>query len=419
MKYIANYSEGILGQADPIEVWKSVIDSIPDSILTKKNCRIMNFACGHGTEADIIVKRMSDLDCSQKKIKESIYVNDKGIEFTNRMKRKGYINVSTVDFLNWDPNMNFDVTLSNPPYNSFVGDNRTEAKNTNNSNLYFDFISKAISVTPNGVIVMIVPAAWMQNDTVRQLVLDAGLESIDWVDPSHFPGVGIRSGISLFKATKGYTGDITIRKGLNVYTVPRNGTLSFDDPTKFNIVDKVKVGATLDSKLKYGPYKIPKGSKGSLTRLTKADPSFNDKQTSKHKIKVMIYAGGGRDPARYLWHKLNQTDTRYGLAIPSASDKYILGAARIILPGEGVSDRLKVVYFDKQKQAKNCLQYLNSKLVRFIIATTKHNDTVNTNKNSFGNIPLVDFNQSMTDQMIYANFNLTQKEIDYIESQFN
>jgi hypothetical protein len=416
MKYISNYSEGILGQADPAQVWQSVIDSIPESLITDRSTKILNFACGHGTEADIIAQKMLSLGVDADTVKERIYVNDKGIEFTNRMRRKGYINVDTSDFLQRRETMNFGITLANPPFNSSVGDNRQEARNTNNSNLYFDFIKKALKVTTD-VVVMITPAAWMQNDEMKQLILDAGLESIDWVDPSHFPGVGIRSGISLFKATKGYTGDITIRKGLAVYTVPRTSELSFDDPTKFLIVEKIKTNSMLDSKLAKGPYEIAKGTKGSLDRLLHSDSNFSDQQTARHPVKVMIYTGGSREPARYLYHRLDQTQNRYGVALPTASDKHILGAARLLNPGEGASDRLKVIYFDKKKQAENCIRYLESKLIRFVIATTKHNDTVNTNKNSFGNIPLIDFTQSWTDPAIYSHFGLTAQEQQYVEQQ--
>jgi hypothetical protein len=221
----------------------------------------------------------------------------------------------------------------------------------------------------------------------------------------------------MFKTSFGYTGAISIQKDkTTTYTISRVGTLSFDDPAKFNILGKVIGSATLDSKLKYGPYKIAKGSKGSLVRLLDMDNTFSEIESAKHKTKVLIYAGGSRDPERFLFSSYNDTSKKYGLAIPSASDKHILGAIRIVEPGVGVSDRLKVIYFDNQSQATNAQQYLNSKLIKFVIKTTKHNDTVNTNKNSFGNIPLINFDKAYTDNEIYSLFLLTSDEIAYIES---
>jgi site-specific DNA-methyltransferase (adenine-specific) len=312
--------------------------------------------------------------------------------------------------------MKFDVVIGNPPYNDSVGSNRLESKNTNNSNLYLDFITKSFKLCPNGTVSLIVPAAWMQNEKIKNQVLAAGLDTVMSVPAEHFPGVGIRSGISMFKTSAGYTGDISILIGKTVYNISRSGTLSFDDPAKFNILSKLVGSATLDSKLKYGPYKIAKGSKGSLSRLLDMDNSFSEPASAKHKTKVLIYAGGNRDPERFLFSSYNDTSNKYGLAIPSASDKHILGAVRLVEPGVGVSDRLKVIYFDKKSQALNAQSYLNSKLIKFVIKTTKHNDTVNTNKNSFGNIPLIDFNKGYTDNEIYNLFSLTKEEIDYIES---
>ena len=312
--------------------------------------------------------------------------------------------------------MKFDVVIGNPPYNDSVGSNRLESKNTNNSNLYLDFITKSFKLCPNGIVSLIVPAAWMQNEKIKNQVLAAGLDTVMSVPAEHFPGVGIRSGISMFKTSFGYTGDILIQKDKTIYNIARDGTLSFDDPAKFNILSKVTGSATLDSKLKYGPYKIAKGSKGSLIRLLNMDNTFSELESSKYKTKVLIYAGGNRDPERFLFSSYNDTSKKYGLAIPSASDKHILGAIRMVEPGVGVSDRLKVVYFDKQSQAINAQRYLNSKLIKFVIKTTKHNDTVNTNKNSFGNIPLINFDKKYTDIELYSLFLLTKEEIEYIES---
>ena len=74
------------------------------------------------------------------------------------------------------------------------------------------------------------------------------------------------------------------------------------------------------------------------------------------------------------------------------------------------------MYFSSEEAATNAISYLNSKIIKFVINTTKHNDTVNTNKNSFNNIPIVDFSHAWTDTELYEHFNLTQDEIELIEA---
>lgn len=312
--------------------------------------------------------------------------------------------------------MKFDVVVGNPPYNSGVGEKRETAKNTNNSNLYFDFIRKSYGVCPAGTVALIVPAAWMQSSNIKQLIISHGLKSIHQIHPDNFPTVGIRSGISAFCSVYRYSGLIDIISLSEKFSISRSAELSFDDPKKFIIVDKLKEFDSIAARLEYGPYTVPKGSKGSIDRLLSLDTSYSTCSDSRYTTKVMIYSGGSRDPARYLYSLYNQTTSNYGVVVPSASDKHIIGTPRLLYPNEGVSNKLKVMYFSSEEAATNAISYLNSKIIKFVINTTKHNDTVNTNKNSFNNIPIVDFSHAWTDTELYEHFNLTQDEIELIEA---
>ena len=310
--------------------------------------------------------------------------------------------------------INFDVIVGNPPFNDSAGDNRTESKNTNNSNLYTDFIKKCIDICPNGQISLITPAAWMQNDTIKEKVVNAGLKKIKEVDPKFFSGVGIRSGISVFFTEPNYNGTVEIETSGVTYNINRNSTFTFDNPKKYELINRLKQKTSFASLLKTGPYKIPKGTKGSIDRLLDKDSSFERAQSTEFSTEVIIYVGGKEAPQRTLFSNSNKSVNKWGVVVPTASDKFIIGAVRIIAPGVGVSDRLKVAYFATEAEATNAKAYLESKLIKFIIGTTKHNDTVNTNKNSFGNIPLVDFKTALTDADIFSKFNLTQEEINLV-----
>jgi len=336
-------------------------------------------------------------------------------EYYNINSKKLSINFMTKEeYLNLDTNkFNNLIIVGNPPYNDAVGDNRANSQNSNNSNLYFDFIEKSIELKPK-VITLIVPAGWMTNDKIKQKVIDAGLKRIKQIDPSHFPTVGIRSGITQMHIEFGYNGKIEIESLISTFEINRDAVLSFDNPKKFTLIEKLRKSKMFDSLLTYGPYKVPKGSKGNIERLVELDSDYSQSKTEIHKTKVMIYTGGTLTKPRYLWHTQNFTNNRFGIVIPSASDKHIIGAVRIIFPGEGVSDKLKVVYFDTLKEAENCKKFLESKLVSFIIRTTKHNDTVNTNKNSFGNIPVINFKKTMKETNVLELFNLTEEDLDVI-----
>jgi site-specific DNA-methyltransferase (adenine-specific) len=312
--------------------------------------------------------------------------------------------------------MKFDVIVGNPPYNDAVGTNREESKNTNNSNLYFDFILKSIDLAPTGTISFVVPSAWMTNNRVKNKMLDAGLKSITSVDPTHFPNVGIRSGITTFQLEHGYIGNIDIVSESAKYSIKRSGALSFENPKKYKIIEKLKSSNNLGVHLKLGNYVVKKGTKGSIDRLLQNDSTYSNTKSSTHATQVLIYCGGIKKSAEYVYSSIKQAATQPALAIPNASDKFILGAVRFIPKGVGISDRHKVVYFNTDAEAVNAQEYLNSKLIKFVIGTTKNNDTVNTNKNSFGHIPMIDFSKKWTDQDLYNYFNLSQDEIDYVEA---
>lgn len=319
------------------------------------------------------------------------------------------IGVDTISRLN--PDIDYDVVLCNPPYNDNAGEKRSESKNTNNSNLYYDTMLESFEYAPNGIVSMVVPAAWMSNK-IKDKVLEAGLKSISTVDRRHFPNGGVRTGLSMFLTDKSYAGDIEIHNGSSTHTIKRDGVLSFDDPIKFNILAKIK-GTKLTSRLKRGPYSVPKGTKGSLERLVALDPTYS---IAEGPHKVMMYPGGFRTAEVYAYSTVDKTVNKFGLAFPGVSDTYIIGKVRLLEPGVGVSDRMKAMYFDSKEQALNFKQYVDSKLIKFVIKTTKINDTVNTDKNSFDNIPLIDYSRPWTDKELYELFNITDAEAAYIES---
>lgn len=150
MRFITDLSKGILGTADVSALWTEIINHIPDRMLLKPDLKILSPACGHGTEVDNIASRMLKLNIDCETVKSSIYVVDKYNTFTNPMRRKGYVNVITTDFLEWEPDMKFDVIIGNPPYQDTTGQNT----------LYPKFYAKAVSLLKHdGMLAMITPPA--------------------------------------------------------------------------------------------------------------------------------------------------------------------------------------------------------------------------------------------------------------------
>jgi hypothetical protein len=116
MYFVTDFKKGILGRPDSVEFWEETIAQIPDELFLKKDLKILNFACGHTTEADVIVKRLKALGRTNEEIKDSIYLLDKYKVFTNDAIRKGYKHVIQADFLDWETDLEFDYALGSPPF---------------------------------------------------------------------------------------------------------------------------------------------------------------------------------------------------------------------------------------------------------------------------------------------------------------
>lgn len=69
---------------------------------------------------------------------------------------------------------------------------------------------------------------------------------------------------------------------------------------------------------------------------------------------------------------------------------------------------------DTEEKASNALNYLKTKFVRFLIQLTLTG--MNMSIDNFRFVPWVDFNEAWNDQKLYQRYNLTEKEINVIET---
>ena len=70
--------------------------------------------------------------------------------------------------------------------------------------------------------------------------------------------------------------------------------------------------------------------------------------------------------------------------------------------------------FDTELEAKNAISYTQTKFFHIMVSIMKI--TQNTMQKAYSCVPLQDFSKPWTDEELYAKYNLTQEEIDFIES---
>ena len=71
--------------------------------------------------------------------------------------------------------------------------------------------------------------------------------------------------------------------------------------------------------------------------------------------------------------------------------------------------------FDTEREAQNLISYIRTKLFRFLVSLKKV--TQHTSKKEYALVPLQDFSQQWSDELLYKKYGLSDDEIAYIESR--
>lgn len=397
MKFVTDLSKGILGAADSKAMWTDIVNNIPDSAFLQPNVCILNVCSGHGTEADIIVKRMRDLGISDNEIQNSVYLLDKYHVFTNRAKRKGFTNVITADFLDWKPKMKFDVVIGNPPYQDPNNDKRM---------LWNQIIDKAVEVTADdGYIAMVNPTTWLTAKT------------------------NIHNSYKMFeqkqveRAVIYDKNDKPFDEGTSVsYTITKNTKRQTPTPlyyAQYSTGNEDHVADINIAKDKNWP--------GQLTPMHLA--IHNKLQTHKkikflkscefhnQKLKKKKMVSDTQDAIFKYTHHVSAAITRYTNTKFSKHDTW-----KVMVPLTSTIDRAVVdhncghgedmlsLYVADQKTADNIKALFNTQLYKFIGKLYKSG----RNQPLQNLFPILDFTRKWTDAELNAHFGFTQEECDYI-----
>jgi site-specific DNA-methyltransferase (adenine-specific) len=70
--------------------------------------------------------------------------------------------------------------------------------------------------------------------------------------------------------------------------------------------------------------------------------------------------------------------------------------------------------FDSKKEAEALVTFMSTKFFRFMVSLRK--TTQDVNPNSFGYVPNIASEKKWTDEALYAKYELTESEIEHIES---
>lgn len=315
-------------------------------------------------------------------------------------------------------NMKFDVIIGNPPYQMSDGGG---GQGASASPIYHYFVETAKKLTPK-YLVMITPSKWFSGgknlDAYRKEMLnDKRIKEIhDYLDAGDcFPGVEIAGGVSYFLWERDYIGDC------DVYTIS-NGSVSHvkrpllekgsDVFIRFN--DSISIYKKVASRTEKTFSEIV-GSRNIYNLKT------DYKGHSTGNIKCYISSG-------YCYTELEHiTGDKSSIEKYKVYVSYANGSAMKVIPYSVISvpflgnpkeicsdTYLEIGSSEIKEECLNIISYMKTKFFRFLLSLKKCSPVASKQVYSF--IPLQDFSKPWTDAELYEKYQLSQEEIDFIES---
>ena len=137
-KFSVNRAKALFGEPDHPELCKQIASQIPEQFL--RNGRILDCSMGCGGIARAVVNRMvNELYIDHYDAILRVYGIDTNQALVSRARRLGFVNTVCEDFLTWNPQMQFDVIIGNPPF-----------QNGGNSAFYTLFFKKVSTLLAQG-----------------------------------------------------------------------------------------------------------------------------------------------------------------------------------------------------------------------------------------------------------------------------
>lgn len=329
-------------------------------------------------------------------------------------------------------NMKFDVIIGNPPYQLNDGGGVGSSAKP----IYQNFVIQAKKLKPR-YLTMIIPSRWFSGgrglDDFRDEMLNDNRirELVDFIDASEcFPGVEIKGGVCYFLWDREYEGKckiITHKSNGEISHSNRNllepGMTTFlRNVEEIDVLEKVRSflePSFMEIVSANDPFGFDRREEGSYRRIK---PNFKLKGFDGA---VRFYYNGWRTKGlgfierNDILKNLDWID-KYKIFMPKAwgtgnTNTDWLNSLFIVEPNSASTETyLTVGPFDSREEADNCFSYMQTKFFHFMVSMIKI--TQNSMRNNYSIVPVQDFSKPWTDEELYAKYNLSDEEIEFIES---
>jgi hypothetical protein len=379
-----------------------------------------------GREVEVMVNRK----CQYCGAGETEYGRGEGSE------THAYGLIHTDDVVAWlantfGENMQFDVIIGNPPYQLNDGG----GVGSSAMPIYQMFVEQAKALEPRQL-VMVTPSRWFTggrglNGFRDRMLNDSRLREIhDFLNASEvFPGVEIKGGVSYF-----------------IWEREREGicrVATYSDGKIRSVAERPLLEKGVDTFIRHNElipilHKIRALGEDTFDELVSAnDPfGFDVRETNSYRrvkpdlqSKIfpnsvgIYYFGWRKDGLGYIKNgdisKGRDLIDGHKLFIPKAwgvgNPKTDWVTPFYGEPGTASTETyLTVGPFSGKKEAENALSYMQTRFFHALVSVIKI--TQNTMKNVYKFAPIQDFSRAWLDKDLYEKYNITEEEIEFIES---
>ena len=373
----------------PISLVEDMLNTLPDDVWSNKDLKWLDPCCGVGTFQSIIVQRLmkglkTQISNPKKRykhiIEEMIYVCELQAKnlfaFHYVFDKPDIYELNTFygSFLTDEFNEHminewgvekFDIVIGNPPYNDMID---------------MDFVQKSYEI--GNKILFVHPALWLLDEKNKQqkfmntkFKIREHLESVVLFNGNGIFNINLFIPCSITYINKNYVGKIKVDNKVDDVYYEFNTIFDinkYSSDVYVSIKNKVKPIADTDNIWKY------KNTNGN------------------YYINVAQHRGNHTKGGKKLYK----------------DDFYTI----VTKDDEPTKEHTKHLWFgfNTKKEADNFLIYLKTNFVRFCLSIYKNNSQVCRGELEI--VPYLDFTQEWTDEKLYKEFNLTEEEINFINT---